>query len=130
LAIPFVYPLISTYLLTGGRRAEVLGLEVDDISFDRKTVTFRPNGHRRLKTSTSARVLPLWPQLAEILRAYLFQGGDAPGGLLFPSPAGPEAVLKDFQKVLDHVASAAGFGESVLDADGQPVKDKAGNPKP
>jgi hypothetical protein len=30
------------------RRAEVLGLEVDDVSFDRKTVTFRENAWRRL----------------------------------------------------------------------------------
>jgi hypothetical protein len=42
------------------------------VSFDRKTITFRPNAHRRLKTGTSARVVPLWPQLEEILRAYVF----------------------------------------------------------
>ena len=30
--LPFMYPLIATYLLTGGRRKEVLGLEVGDIS--------------------------------------------------------------------------------------------------
>lgn len=128
LAIPFVHPLIATYLLTGGRRAEVLGLEVDDVSLDRKTVTFRPNAHRRLKTGTSARVVPLWPQLEEILRAYLFQGGDAPTGLLFPSPAGPAAMLQDFRKVLDHVAIAAGFWEYLIGADGQQVKNDAGEP--
>ncbi len=37
------YPLLATFLLTGARKSEVLGLEVEDISFDRKTVTFRPN---------------------------------------------------------------------------------------
>ncbi len=40
------YPLLATLLLTGGRRGEVLGLELSDISFDRKTVTFRPNRWR------------------------------------------------------------------------------------
>lgn len=128
LAIPYIYPLVATYLVTGGRRAEVLGLEVDDVSFDRKTITFRPNPHRRLKTGTSARVVPLWPQLEEILKAYLFQGGDAPNGLLFPSRSGSEAMLQDFRKVLDHVAIAAGMWEYVLDSDGQQVKDEAGEP--
>ncbi|MEE9246711.1 MAG: hypothetical protein V3U63_10985, partial [Gemmatimonadota bacterium] len=41
-ALPFMYPLVAAFLLTGGRRSEVLGLEVDDVSFDRKVVTFRP----------------------------------------------------------------------------------------
>jgi hypothetical protein len=48
----------------------VFGLELDDVSFDRKTVTFRPNEFRRLKTQTSWRVVPLFPQLEEILRAW------------------------------------------------------------
>jgi integrase len=123
LAIPFAYPLIATFLLTGGRRAEVLGLEVDDVSFDRKTITFRPNAHRRLKTATSARVVPLHPQLEEILKAYIFREGDAPQGLLFPSPAGEGAMLKDFRKVLDHVAIAASFYELVRDENtGEEVK--------
>lgn len=118
LAVPFIHPLIATYLLTGGRRAEVLGLEVDA-----KDDHVRPNTHHRLKTGTSARVVPLWPQLEEILRAYLFQGGDAPKGLLFPSPAGEGAMLKDFRKVLDHVAIAAGFYEVVRDEEtGEEVK--------
>jgi integrase len=64
----FAHALFATFLLTGARSGEVLGLELSDISFDRQTVTIRPNGWRRLKTLTSARVVPLWPQLEEILR--------------------------------------------------------------
>lgn len=30
-----LYPLLATFLLTGGRRAEVLGLEIADVSFAR-----------------------------------------------------------------------------------------------
>src|SRR5690242_2396531 len=67
LAIPFAYPLVATLLLTGGRLAEVLGLEVDDVSLDRETVTFRVNTWRRLKTENAFRAVPLWPQLREIL---------------------------------------------------------------
>jgi integrase len=47
------YPLLAMYLLTGGRKSEVLGLEVDDVSFRLGKVFFRPNDHRRLKTRTS-----------------------------------------------------------------------------
>src|SRR5206468_875264 len=54
-AVPFAYELVATWLLTGGRPSEVTGLEVDDISLERETVTFRVNAHRRLKTLGSAR---------------------------------------------------------------------------
>src|SRR5262249_6747880 len=85
LAFPHLYELLATLLLTGGRWSEVIGLEVDDLSFERRTVTFRPNERRaRLKSATSWRVVPLWPQLEEILRGYLFASGDAREGLLFP----------------------------------------------
>ena len=97
---------MATFLLTGGRRAEVLGLEVSDVSFDRKTITFRVHDHRRLKTATSARVIPLVPQLEEILRSYVFGLG-----------------------ALDQVAIRAGFWEYVLSPTGEPAKDKKGEPK-
>lgn len=107
-----IHPLIATYLLTGGRTSEVLGLEVDDVSFRRKTITFRPNDWRRLKTSTSNRPVRLWPQLEEILRDYMAEqereGGL--GRLLFPSPApGPESMITDFRRALDAVAERAGW---------------------
>jgi integrase len=123
-AYPHMYPLIATYLLTGGRKAEVLGLEVEDVSFDRHTITFRPNAHRGLKTRTSRRPVPLWPQLETILREYLY-GGETPrvSGLLFPSVRlvkDPETrqlrevdrtggMLVDFDKQLDAVAERAGW---------------------
>jgi integrase len=108
-ALPFIYPLIATYLLTGARETEVLGLEVEDVNFERKTVTFRPNDWRRLKTRTSHRTMPLWPQLEEILRDYL---RDTPrvGGLLFPSQRlGHAGMVTDFRKALDAVAERAGW---------------------
>ncbi len=64
----------------------MLGLEASDVSFDRKTVTFRPNKWRRLKTKKSHRTVPLWPQLEEILRPYVVPTDRTPRiGLLFPS---------------------------------------------
>jgi integrase len=115
LASPFAYPLVAAFLLTGGRRAEVLGLEVEDVSFDRKTVTFRPNTWRRLKSSTSHRVVPMWPQLEEILRAYVFGAGAPPGRLLFPSLAtGREAMLTDFRKLLGRINVRAGWQPAAI----------------
>jgi integrase len=107
-----VHPLIATFLLTGGRRAEVLGLEIADVSFPRGTITFRPNQWRRLKTATSERVVPLWPELREILDAYLSARTagvvlhDAPASsLLFPSfRSGAEGRLVELRKIFDRVA--------------------------
>lgn len=109
-AMPFAYELVATFLLTGGRQSEVLGLTVDDVSFERNTVTFRPNQWRRLKTSTSRRTVPLWPQLREVLTAYL-EGPNAPEReLLFPSHwMEKEATLTDCRKTLDAVAERAGW---------------------
>ena len=109
-ALGFAYPLLATFLLTGGRTAEVLGLEAEDVSFDRKTVTFRPNAWRRLKTTTSFRAVPLWPQLEEILRPYVFGADAPPGRLLFPSiRTGDEAMITDFRKLLDAVTERVGW---------------------
>lgn len=111
IAMPFAHPLIATFLLSGGRRLEVLGLEVDDISLKRRTVTFRQNKWRRLKTLTSFRAIPLLPQLERILKAYFPQREQMGGGtLLFPSfRTGGETMLTDFRKLLDAVAVRAGW---------------------
>jgi integrase len=106
---PFMHALIATFVLTGGRTKEVLGLNVSDISFDRKTVRFRPLVHRRIKTQAGWRTIPLWPQLAEILQEHVF-GGDAPlgDGLLFPSPRNGRMIHK-LDKPLDAVAEKVGW---------------------
>lgn len=72
----FAYPVFATALLTGGRKSEVLGLELGDLDLDnRNVVRFRPNKHRDLKTDTSTRTVPIWPQLREILVDYLNREG-------------------------------------------------------
>ncbi len=104
------YPLLATFLLTGGRSAEILGLELDDVSFERRTIEFRPNRWRRLKTKKSGRKVPLWPQLEDILRSYLKSPNRPTGSLLFPSWAVPtEAMLTDWRKALDRIAIRAGW---------------------
>jgi integrase len=106
--VPFAHELIATFLLTGGRESEVLGLEVDDVSLDRGVITFRPNRWRRLKTVSSHRSVPLWPQLRGTLERYLAER--PPNRLLFPSfRTGEEAMLTDFRKLLDAIAVRAGW---------------------
>jgi integrase len=89
----------------------VFGLELDDVSFDRSVMTIRPNAWRRLKTRTSQRVVPLWPQLSEILRPYVFGSRLERGGrLLFPAfVQGREQMLTDVRKLLDRLAERAGW---------------------
>jgi integrase len=107
----FAYPLLATFLLTGGRRAEVLGLEVEDVSFDRRTIRFRKNqSRRRLKSRTSQRSVPMWPQLEEILRPYVFSPDRPPTRLLFPRfQEGREAMLTDFRKMVNRISIPAGW---------------------
>ena len=105
-----IYPLLAVLLLTGGRTSEVLGLEVDDVSFQRNTITFRPNEWRRLKTLTSDRSVRLWPQAEAILREY-FADKEREGALdrlLFPSPRS-DSLITDFRKALDAVAGRCGW---------------------
>lgn len=113
---PFAYPLLATLLLTGGRESEVYGLTLDDISFDRMTITFRPNRWRRLKNRSSNRVVPLWPQLSDILRGYLRGPHRPTGDLLFPSRnrEGREALLTDCRKLLDHLGARGGWAKGEL----------------
>jgi integrase len=118
ISMPYAYPLLATFLLTGGREKEVLGLEWEDVSFDRKTITFRPNRWRRLKTATSRRVVRLWPQLEEILRDYFASLTGPPRRLLFPSVrtngGDGESMITDVRKLLDSVAGKCGWAEGEI----------------
>ena len=107
-ANPGLYPIIGTFLLTGGRFSEVLGLDVEDVRLDRGIVRFRPNAHRGLKTSTSIRTVPLWPQLRGILQKWMY-GGEQPRteGLLFPSTTGGR--IQDLRKSLDAMGALCGM---------------------
>lgn len=107
--ITFGYELVATFLLSGGRQDEVLGLEASDVDFKRDTITFRPNEWRGLKTAKSHRTVPLWPQLKQILKAYIMGKNRPSGRLLFPSNRGDaERMLTDVRKLLDRVAERAG----------------------
>lgn len=83
------------------------------MSLDRGVVTFRPDKWRRLKTTRSHRSVPLWPQLREALERYLAE--HPPSRLLFPSyRTGEEAMVTDFRKLLDAIATRAGWKEGEI----------------
>jgi integrase len=120
---PFAYALVATFLLTGARESEVYGLELDDVSFERRRIAIRPNKWRRLKTKGSKRDVPLWPQLEEILRDYLRGPHRPTGDLLFPSFAtGREAMLTDVRKLLNALSVRAGLAQPILNEQGHPVR--------
>ena len=122
-AQPWIYPILATCLLTGGRKSEVLGLEVDDVSFRLGRIYFRSNDWRRLKTRGSKRAVPLWPQLREILEQYMVQReqGGGLGRLLFPSVGGRprgkegedpdpgERMIYTLRRSLDRIGERAGM---------------------
>ncbi|MGZ3373721.1 MAG: tyrosine-type recombinase/integrase, partial [Gemmatimonadaceae bacterium] len=86
--------LAATLLLTGGRLNEVLGLEINDIDFARKTVSIRQNKWRELKRGVE-RTIPLWPQLETVLKPYIADRSAVGSRLLFPGfdAAGQEQKL-------------------------------------
>ena len=95
---PFLYPMIATFLLTGGRAQEVLGLTVDDVDLGAGTIHFRKNRYRTLKRPRHDRWVPIWPQLHETLTPHLELQGS---GLLFPARSG--GVKKDIRRALEAV---------------------------
>lgn len=108
-----LHAIVATFLLTGGRKSEVLGLDVEDVSFDRRRIHFRPNAHRRLKTSTSHRTVPMWPQLYPILQEHVFGGSGPATGRLFPSRR-TGGKIHDLRKTLDKIGERAGFEEGEI----------------
>jgi integrase len=107
---PGLHAIVATFLLTGGRKSEVLGLDVEDVSFDRGVIHFRPNAHSGLKTKTSVRTVPLWAQLRDILQGWMY-GGDSPRthGLLLPAYHGGR--IRNLRKSLDAIGEMCGMDE-------------------
>ncbi len=94
-----------------------MGLLVSDVNFEAETVSFEPRADRGLKNRGSARTLPLWPQLAEILRPFLnrreaavISGSVLPSKFLFASLDGMSFV-QDIGKSFSRVATIAGLAD-------------------
>ena len=59
-AVPYFHPILATFLYTGGRKQEVLGLQVDDVDFDNRLIHIRLNAWRGLKHERHARRVPAY----------------------------------------------------------------------
>jgi integrase len=108
-SIPFLYPLLATLLLTGGRAREVFGIQVDDIDLEQDVVRIRVNEWRGLKSRHSRRDVPLWPQLREIIEEHIEK--TKPTTLLFPARHG--GMLHDIRGSLDKATAAAKIDKRV-----------------
>ena len=56
---------------TGARLGEIVGLEVQDVDLEKRTLHIRPNGTRGLKTKSSQRSIPLSQRATEVLKGRL-----------------------------------------------------------
>lgn len=120
---PPIYPLLAFYLLTGVIESERAGVTVPDVrfpgdpEFPKGAIIIRPNAavrgedmRDRLKTEYRERIIPLHPQLAEILGGYLSGPSAPPGPLLFPAYGSDGAEpIGDWRKQLDRIANYCGY---------------------
>lgn len=106
---PFTEEMLAAFALTGGRKAEVFGLERRDVDLEHRIVHIRPNRWRGLKAPRHTRWMPLWPQLEAYLRPLLEQEG-SPYELLFP---GRKGLIRNLDYTLPKLAERAGVRKRV-----------------
>lgn len=85
----YVFEQVAFALHTGARRNEVMAQRWEWVDWDKGVVKVmtskRRRGRKRDRPAHSPfRVIPMWPQLREILLAYWHHMGDPAEGLLFP----------------------------------------------
>lgn len=79
------WPLFATLIYTGTRIGEAQGLRAGDVKLAQRRLTIH-EGHRRLKTSTSTRDIPIPEPLAEVLVDHFESLRARPTDLVFPAP--------------------------------------------
>jgi integrase len=84
---PLAWALFVTLIDTGARLSEIVGLEVQDVDLQERSITIRPNNIRGLKTKGSHRTLPLSQRAAETLQKN--RKGKEDGEAIFPKYARP-----------------------------------------
>ena len=67
---PVAHALFFTLRDTGARLSEIVGLEVQDVDLQQRSITIRPNSIRRLKTKGSKRTIPLSKSALELLQEH------------------------------------------------------------
>ncbi|MBB6070262.1 integrase [Longimicrobium terrae] len=101
------YELLATFILTGAREDEIRRLRTRHVRFRDQTIHIPGT-----KTQTSDRIIPMHPQLREILQAYVERLGRGRDDLLFTNAAGDP--FGDWRKTLDTIAVRAGFKQGKI----------------
>ena len=84
---PLAWALFITLIDTGARLSEIVGLEVQDVDLQERSITIRPKNIRGLKTKGSHRTLPLSHRAAETLKEH--RKGKEDGGGYIPQLRSP-----------------------------------------
>lgn len=109
----FLEPLIATMLIQGLRPNEAFGLQIGDVSLSDDCLRVRELPHRGIKTNSSIRSVPLWPQFKEIIVPHIERRRQEGGSeLLFPSPSG-EGAISDIRGSFQTLLQATGIGKPV-----------------
>lgn len=95
------FELLAFLALTGAREGEARRTDVPDLDFRRNEIHLRGT-----KTEGADRVVPMHPQLRDILLPYVSRLGRLHGPL-FPNAAGER--VGDWRGTLDRIAKRAGF---------------------
>ena len=82
---PVTKALFLTLADTGARLGEVVGLEKQDVDFEKRTIRIRPNNVRGLKTKSSDRTVPLSQRATEALQQLEVEASDT--ARMFPQYA-------------------------------------------
>jgi integrase len=90
---------------TGARVAEIAGLRITDCNLDEGYINITPTPWRRLKNAPSERSVPLSPEAAEVLQAFIIdKDPEAPVFERYARPRGMDRVsammMKRFRKVI------------------------------
>jgi integrase len=103
------YEVVACFLLTGGRKSEVLELTPARFDFVNKRVTLRNSKRTRRSRRPGFRTVPLWPQLEGIMGPYIERRELGRDDLLFPSRNDPARPITEPRKTLGTVLEDAGL---------------------
>lgn len=101
------WPLFATLAYTGLRVGEAQGLSWSDIRLSDQVITVHDRG-RRLKTSASARVVPIAVPLARLLAEHRTRYPGGPADPVFPHPFGSYQLA---QRVFQRACRQAGLDD-------------------
>jgi len=113
----FMFAIVAVMLLAGLRESETYALRVQDVDFEKgflhvrtKKQTRGTRRSRRLKTGHAIRVVPLWPQLREILEPHIASlPNSEPTAHVFPADASGERSVSCVRGSFARIVADAGL---------------------